>query len=286
MKRNIGFLYAWGYILNIALSTVYVEILGSLANIWAMLLFSTLCAYIIFNMCNLGNIISSHKMIFKDIKLWLLCSSSISFAWLFSYVGTVYSGASFSLAVTFLSLAACSAICSKYLIKSIICIIAILISYIFNVDVSLIGLIACILNGFFLYLYAKSSKTFSQKNDLNVIGMLSIRFYPLILISFIGFGFSISYGQYEYITVSYIYLVVQLILLGVINRVLPMLFSQNAINILGENEIGILFSFIPVTTFFFESLIDQNFSILLFVVSMIAGFALNLDKVFKRYIRA
>jgi drug/metabolite transporter (DMT)-like permease len=267
------------YIILLAASTILVDKLGLHINVYILLLASTLTAWFTFNIINIKKIKRNHRVIVTQPFYWLLCSLFTLFAWGGSYLATIMASPRFSLSISFLMLGGIAGAVKKQWLKSGMCGVAIMLCIYVMPEANTLNSIIAIMTGISLFGYSKTSYLLVEKTQLSVTGLLSVRLYLLLFFSVLGIALYPNNVNFTFQPPIISETIILLILLGLSNRVLPMYFSQHCIQLLGAEKSSFVFSLLPVVVFLLQAIFEQKFSLLVFIVVLIASCALNSDKV-------
>ncbi len=275
------YIHAILYIILIAASTVYVERLSSSIDVNILNFSVTVIAWIFFNVLNIRRCRYAYKSIKNDPIIWLIISLFIAGSWIASYISTVLSAADFASAGIFLTVAICGSLHKKLYVKATMCILSLAACYYYSCKAWYQPLLYAVISGSSLYGYIFFSKQFSERNKLTAYDVLSIRFFPLLLISFtLMIWLSPSKSFHVFYDKN---LVIHILLLSFFNRVLPMMCFQPAAHNLSAKQFSFLLSFAPLATYIFQGLVDHNFPVSLFIAVLLATFSLNIHLLsFKR----
>ncbi len=270
-----GYLLGIGYTCSLSASTIWLNQLGKNFPLTIMLFYSALISTILINAINYKQIITCHKTIFKDKGNWFLMSLSMVFVWYFAYYSTIYSSAEFYISIVFLVTAFLSSISIKNYFKAAACLVSLTLCYHLIVSANIPALLAAIVAGIATYVYYKLSYQFSEKNKITAIGILSIRFYfVLIIVGLMALfqddiiTYSLSAEQLAILT-----------LLSIVNMVIPMILSQSSFQKIGVSRFTFLTSLIPALTFTIEFILQREVSVNLIFLCIVLTLTLNADKV-------
>ncbi|GAB4226262.1 MAG: hypothetical protein Kow0076_8350 [Francisella sp.] len=272
----IGYLSLFIYILTISLSTVFLDQIGNNYNFWFTLLITQLAALIVFNLINYKVVIESHLKALKFKKEWLLTNISILFVTALSYYTVINSSADFVIAVFFLANAILAAFFAKDYFKTIVCTLTLLICFLADGEVSFFVFICSVLAGFFSYFYSIISNEFIKKAELKVSAFLSLRFYIIIFIALVGLVHYSGLNSLHYFHISSLCV---LSILGLANIVIPVYFSQKSLFLLGVKKFSYTVTFLPIITYFIESIVKNDFPVYFFLACLLTTVALNYDVV-------
>lgn len=269
---NVGYIYSTSYVLSFVLSTLWVQSLGLHYSVFLMLLNSSLLAVLIFNGINFKSIITSHKVILADFKNWFALSLFLMLTWVFTYLGATINSL-ILLTVTFLANALAASVHHRNTFKFIINLMIIITIYWINKDSSnYLAALYGVVTGLMSYLYFWKSADFAKRNELNAVGVLSIRFYFLLLFSLIMCAFSIE----NLVTLTFKDLLI-LICLAFFNQILPNFFSQSAVQSIGPATFSFFATLIPFFAFIANGIMYDNWSIAMCILTFLASLSLNYD---------
>ena len=141
------------------------DYLGDIFSLNTLLFYSTLISYIFFNLLNFGEIKKSHSSMIRSPLSWTATAFAILIAWWASYYVTIHSSPRFSMAASFLSLGLFASIYNKNVIKISLCLISIILCYLYTPEATHLTLLAAISGGLSMILYALVSYVFSKKEN-------------------------------------------------------------------------------------------------------------------------
>lgn len=263
------------YILLLAASTVFVEKLSVSINVNLLNFAVTVVAFFSVNLVNLPRCRYAYSSIKNDTVLWMVMSVFLAGSWIFSYFSTVSSSADFSMAVIFLTMGAGASLHKKQWVKLVMCFLSIVLCYLFADKACWLALLYAFFSGGTLYAYAYYSKHFAKKNALTPLDILSVRFFPLLIIACVLMLLFTPPEEFMHVSGRAWFYV---LLLGFSNRVLPMFFFQFAIHGLPTEQLAFLTSFIPLVTYILLGVVDHQFPAGLFFAVLISTVSLNIHR--------
>ena len=274
----IGEMIAFLYMSSIVISTVWLHDLGKNLGLVTLLIYPTLITTIVFNLFTLRNCIKNHKTILKTPIKWLKMSTSLIFIWLFTYISAIYGSPDFFIPIFFLTSALCTSIYKNYILKSITCIFAILIVFIFSPHSQIIILLTSLIAGASAYLYYSWSYLYGKEHNMSTLDLLSIRFYLLLIVLII---YSSSFDNIYNLRLENYNQLLILIILAISNMILPIFLSQKSLDILGVEKFTFILSFLPVLTFIVQYFFTGLWDWFVLLSCIISSLVLNYD-VFKK----
>ena len=272
----LGYIQAIVYVLMLSISTVWLSHLGNSLSIPTLLFGASLTAGLFFNLVRFKELYSNHMKILTCPRLWVLMSLAVMINWWLTYIGTIHGSASLLIALCFVSNGACGALVGQKYWHLIICIIVIAFVAYAAPHANFISISAGIGNGIAAFAYWKLSYQFANKTKIQANDILAIRFYPLIIISFMYLLTTHSF------TVGYLYswkLWFILVLFGLLNLVIPNYFSQSSVHHLGAVKFSQIVSIAPITTFMFQGIFLHNWSEKMLIACIIVFLVLNYSRI-------
>ncbi|CAA0092182.1 Uncharacterised protein [BD1-7 clade bacterium] len=273
-----GLTYTFAYIAILSLSSVFVEKLSLHVSIEMMNLCVAVMAALTFNAMNISRLGVAYRAVRSQPRLWLWMSVSIAGSWILSYYCTMTSSADFSMALVFLSCSLIGAIFNKNMLKVLFCLLSIGLCF-DAARQSLLSTTYGIASGVCLFFYTYYSKQYAAKNQATSLDILSVRFFPMMIVAAALF---IMYNNPKtgiLTASSSLHIWGLIILVCFANRVIPMLFFQPAVQALKPDRLSFLLTLVPLTTYLFESAINRHFPVDLFLAVGISTLALNIDRI-------
>lgn len=273
-----GYIFGFLYVIVISLAAVWLNSLGQSFPVFVMLFYSALITCCFFIIIDCRNIVRNHIAIIKHPLPWFIMSLALLFMWTATYLGMVYGTPHSFLALCFLISAALASIVKRDIKKLFFCCIAGAICYYFTPDRNILILLVSLMGGTSAYVYSYSSYQFSQKSTMPAQSVLSVRFYLLLVGTFIMVicspkglsGFAVNWHGILILT-----------LLAISNMVIPNFLSQSSLQILGVNAFTFLATALPVTTFFISALVKKEWNGGMFFTCLFVMIVLNQDGIVK-----
>lgn len=277
-----GYIFGFIYIALVASSTIWLRSLGRDNLIPILLFYTSLSSIIIFNTVNFKNIKKNHRSIPQSMQNWVYMSVSLVLIWYFTYYSTTHSSAEFFIATAFLTTAFIAATFEKKFLKAFAGIISLSLTYFYSHHAAPIPFLTAMLAGVAGYTYYKTSYQFSKDTDMNVLAILSIRFYFVLIFAII---FIISSGNIAQLkitgTQAFIFLI-----FSMVNMIIPAFFSQSCLHSIGVVRFTFLNTLIPTLTFFLQALVNGVWNSGMLIACVCATMTLNMDnlsQVFPKY---
>ena len=249
-------IYSFIFVFMTAVSMLFVQHLD--ANIAPMfsLLVTTIIAIIYFNLVNINNLKGIYRTCWKHKKLWLSMMLSVFVMRAGAMIAPGIIGASlhgflyFSWlgALGFLSLGWQDWQKNNLKFYCGLCIISLIIINIFftlNNSFSgkmIFGLLCSLISGTSAFIYFKQSQQIIKSMALSASKILAIRFYLTIPLTFAFLPFN---GMAQYFTYESFS---SLVLLAFISMIIPLYFSQKALEKITSEQNAIIMSFCPALT--------------------------------------
>lgn len=274
-----GYIFGFLYIALVASSTIWLRSLGKDNLIPILLFYTSLSSIIIFNIVSLKNIKKNHSSISRSMKNWVYMSCSLVLIWYFTYYSTTHSSAEFFIATAFLTTPLIAATIGKNIIKICACILSLSLTYFYSQDAALIPLFTAMLAGAAGYTYYKTSYQFSIDTNMDVLAILSIRFYFVLVFAMI---YIISSGNVMQLKITasqaFIFLIFSLV-----NMIIPAFFSQTCLHSIGVAKFTFLNTLIPTLTFILQAMVNGVWHTGMLIACLCATVTLNLDHVSKLF---
>lgn len=264
-------IYAVLYVLCMGASTVLLEQTGLRFSPSLNLVFGSLIALCYFNLINFRKMPSLYRACYQNKREVILINLCVFIVWLSTVYGAVYAGASLFSLLFFGSLGATSRV-AEYLqhkkpveFLSLLLILGLLDAAIylnvdrqFNIDIFK-GVLCGVGGGVVGYFYLNLSGHFMKEHNLNATQILAMRFYLAVLLGFLF----IPHGAITELTLHNFGLI---FLVTCFNLMIPVYFSQRAVQVVGSEITGTIVSCMPfvagiVEFFFVDTVPDHNFVI-------------------------
>jgi len=252
------------YVLNTALSFIFVKIVGNLVPDFLMVFISVTFAIVFFNAINYKSMLGIYSNFFKkNFKLFFFLNLYAFVVWVLSFFIPIFYSPSVFLMTMFAVLAILGNIsvylnnkANKFLIYVNILIIANLI-YLFVLYAHeltsflhfILFAIGGIAAGIFGHFYIKTSHQIGTDIKLKSTQVLAVRFWMLWICSLILVLF---YREIGFADVTYL---PKILFISVITLLLPIYFLQRAIEKIGANKTGIYTGLVPITIVIMEIIV-------------------------------
>lgn len=277
-----GYIFGFIYIALVASSTIWLTSLGRDNLIPILLFYTSLSSIIIFNIISFTNIKKNHHSISQSMKNWGYMSVSLVLIWYFTYYSTTHSSAEFFIATAFLTTAFVAATFEKKLLKACAGVSSLTLTYFYSQHAAPIPLLTAVLAGIAGYIYYRTSYQFSKDTNMDVLSILSIRFYFVLIFAMI---FIISSGNIAQLkitgTQAFIFIIFSLV-----NMIIPAFFSQSCLHSIGVARFTFLNTLIPTITFLLQAVFNGVWHSGMLIACLCATLTLNMDhlsKVFSMY---
>ncbi|NNM59624.1 MAG: EamA family transporter [Legionellales bacterium] len=262
-------IYSLIFILITAFSMLFIQHLDATIPAMLTLLVTTTIAILYFNLVNLNNLKSIYSTCWKHKKLWFAMMLSVLVMQAGAMIAPGIIGASlhgflyFSWlgALGFLSLGwqdwqknYMKFYCGLCIVGLIIVNICFALNNTFSEKV-LFGLLCSLISGTSAFVYFKQSQTIIKTMQLSASKILAVRFYLTIPLAFafLPFNSLTHYFSYENLF--------SIVLLAFISMIIPLYFSQKALEKITSEQNAIIMSFCPALTAIFQEIIFHDVTI-------------------------
>lgn len=269
--------YAWIYVFLSAFSIVLIDKNAALhpkVSVSLLLMCGSLTAIIFFNILSYKNFTLNHISIKSDFINYMKISLYLCLCWAATYIGAIYSSATFLIFVLFLTNAILGSIASRLFGISWITFLILSTGIAFNMSYGYIAIISSVLSGVFAFLYYFNSEKYAKKNHLSALDLMSIRFYGLFLGSSIFVIFQCTSIDLNTIPI--------LITLGFLNMVIPSYFAQKSVIVEGITSYAQVAAMMPLITEIFQLIVFNKLDYTLLFLSILASCFLLLRSKWKK----
>lgn len=272
-STKIGYFAGIGYIVTTLFSMFYVEtVISHLQNKFVALFIACTISAIFFTIINIRKMDKVFLSVINSWRLYLLLSLLIGANWLCSIFGVI-NGNAFLYALGYFLFSASLAhfnnfISTKNKQSYYLCIaswVVIMIAFAIN-EKFYLGLLIALLGGATGYCYRRITFSFSSKENLSPSQIISVRFYPLIILLPSKFTFP----DFSKIMQHHLLLI---LIFSIVSFIIPNYLNQVAIIKIGANKSTILAALLFPASWFIEEgmhhtvMINANF--ILAVCSML-----------------
>ncbi|NNM59622.1 MAG: hypothetical protein HKM04_07385 [Legionellales bacterium] len=262
-------IYSVIFVFMTAFSMLFVQHLDATIPAMLSLFMTTIIAVCYFNFVNLNNLKSIYNTCWKHKKLWLAMMISVFVMRAGAMIAPGIIGASlhgflyFSWlgALGFLSLGwqdwqknGVKFYCGLCIVSLIIVNICFALNNTFSEKI-LFGLFCSLISGTSAFVYFKQSQTIIKTMQLSASKILAIRFYLTIPLAFAFLPFNDLTKYFSFESLS------SIILLAFISMIIPLYFSQKALEKITSEQNAIIMSFCPALTAVFQEIIYQDVTI-------------------------
>lgn len=283
-----NYTYSFLYVLIASFSYIFMEYTVTTWSPVLSLIFSIFLATLYFHITNIHHIKATYTQAIKDKWNWLWVNLTVMVMWGAAFHSVFYIGP-FGYLFLFYSTAAVFGFFFQVKnektirfprIISMIIIIFLIVIYIGFIEKHtnhyyLLGNFLAILSGTMSYAYSKTSFSFSKNTSLSATQILAIRFYALLI-------FSILLCWIEPFSVNLsLHILWHMALLAALSFILPLYFFQKAVLKVGPEAQSIFIAFSPAVTYLLKILIDHQFDLYPFLVSIILGIMLIIPAIIK-----
>lgn len=277
-----GYFDAGIYVLTTALSFVFLDHLIDSINPITVIFIMSGIGIVVFNFFIIGRLKHTYLACRHNITIYLLMAGALALEWA-SLLSAIYVADPFVSMASLFTAAAIVGFCQVFIktkiklnLLSVILLSTGLMDLYFSYKTKVnhsthTGVMLGLIAGISFYIYMAASEKLTNNAKLSSFQILSVRFWPL----FIGAGIfmpksemltTISNNWFELIGASF----------GSI--VIPIYFSQQAINKLGTKLTAIIVSLVPPTTYLIYIIYNHQFSAANTTVCMILTLALIIPK--------
>jgi drug/metabolite transporter (DMT)-like permease len=282
IMRINGYIDAILYVVITSITFVLLTKLSSNINLGISLFFMSGVAIICFNLLGVKKLKNTYKIFSSN---WVLCiqmSIALGLDWGFMLFSSINSDPFIAMGSLFVALAILGFINlfkanhKKSNIFSIfLLILSLLLMACFynsgNYKNALLGVAFGFLAGVSFYFYIILSTELTSKTNISSIQILSLRFWAL----FIGSVFFLPKSTFLVIGDKYL----ELIMLSLSSMVLPIFFSQQALQKLGPGVASVLFCFAPPITYLFYAIIYKDIIFINVLICTVITAALIIPKI-------
>ena len=273
-----GYIFGFLYVIVISSASVWLNNLGQDFPVFMMLFCSALITCSFFIIVDCRNIVRNHIAIIKHPLSWFIMSLALLCLWTATYLGMICGAPDFFLALCFLTSAALASIIKRDIKKLFFCCVAGIICYYFAPETNTLVLSVSLLGGISAYIYSYSSYQFSQKSTMPALSVLSVRFYLLLVGTFIMVAYSPA--GLSNLAVNW-HAILILTVLAISHMVIPNFLSQSSLQILGANTFTFLATALPVTTFLISALVKKQWNSEMFFACLFVTVVLNQSGIIK-----
>ena len=259
MKTLIyGYTAAIGYVATTIFSLFFVEtLLSEFENKFVVIFFACLSSTIFFTVISLKSVINTYVSTFRSWKIYLILSVLIGSNWLCSVFGVTYSNA-FLYGLGYYILSTALAYLDVYIrnrnSKTLVIFLfacVILVIALFENLQQIHGFLIALLGGATGYLYRIATHSFSQDEKLSSTQILSVRFFPLIILLTTKFHFIELYT----LSIHKIYII---LIFSTVAFIIPNYLNQVGIIYLGANKSTLTAAFIFPISWLIEHVLHKN----------------------------
>jgi hypothetical protein len=278
-------IYSVLYILFFSFGLVLIQKVDVNISPFFSLLFASVLATIYFNVVNFRKLKAIYLHVFQNKKIWLIVMLIVLWMWLTTIFGPGLIGASFFNFIYFALLGILGFLFTSlkdfnknknkfYLGVTISLLLAFSIIFFLtkNFDLNkVIGILLALLGGVGSFVYFKQSQIFMRKTNFSASQVLAVRFYlAIFLLSFLS-------PFRQTITTLHFNQWLDLLMLTLATFIIPLYFSQKALEKISAETHAIINSFCPLITgvfqwVFFRDLAVFNIIIYFLYAFLISGF--------------
>lgn len=261
-------------------------------------LFSLLCtasiATLYFNVINKNHLKKIYSDSFRNAKEWTWVMFIVLVMWATTMIGPAKIGASLFNFIYFAWLGTLGLVLlsmqnwQTYKIKFYfaVCLFTLIVSTIylelsssFSLDI-VYGIFLALLGGTSSFVYFKKSQVLAKNAKLTATQVLAVRFYLAIITLLIILP---KHGSLEYLTLSNI---INLIILACFSLIIPLYFSQKALEKISPEQHAIINSLCPVMTGILQEVVFHDLKIQQIIIFLIYSFSIAsfyfIEKTIKR----
>lgn len=276
-----GYLDAALYVVMASITLVFLDNLSSHVDIAISLFVVGGIALVCFHLLAITQLKTTYVLFFRN---WLVCcvmSIALGVDWFFMLFAAVKSDPFIAMSAAFVTLATFGFVRlfketrsnSSLLSIGLLALSLILLGCIYETGSKkslILGVVYGFISGACFYVYIVASTELTGKRGMTSIQILALRFWAL----FIGAAVFLPNGSTWIILDN----IKKLSSLSVCSAVIPIFFSQRAIDKLGPAIASILFCFVPPLTYVFYAFVDKKFMWLNLLICIIIALALILPK--------
>ncbi len=271
---KLGFFFCAMYSLSVAVSGVIINKIGGSWPIMVTLFYTSIITSLFFILLDINNFKKNISSIYDSPLLFFIVSISIAINWFSAFYVIINTSPHYLLSLHFLTYGIISTLKNKQVARSIIIILAIFLCTYAEEQSSSLNLFLSILSGTSSYIYLVSSCRLSRVSLLNVKGLLSIRYYFLILLSLFAINMNNDINQL-FISLSELKI---LFIISFLNMVIPLYFMQSALEMIGADRTSKYLTLTPVVTFILDAIFNSEWNPLMFSCCLGVYFILNINK--------
>ncbi|WP_150468360.1 hypothetical protein [Francisella sp. SYW-9] len=263
------------YVLMVSGSFVFIHNSQSKQNALISILFISITSAFFYNIINIHRFRVVHISIIKSPFLWLLTSCSIGIQWFSIYYADIIGGPVEILVMACLFEILIATFFDKNIIKIFTTLVLVLISIWVFMKYDVYSFILCFVSGLSGYIYCKSSYAISRKMNLNSRDILSIRFYPtiLIIIGICAFNYY-SGGLYNSSFISFKSILV-FIIIAFTTFILPVLLFQSIILKIGAEKAVYILSLVPLSAMLMDGIFMREWYLSVIIICLVLIVFLN-----------
>lgn len=249
--RGFALIFSFLYVLAFSVASVLIQKLYSSISPFFSLLITAIIATVYFNLVNVGKLKKLYRDCWKEKKLWLAVMITILIMWNCTMNGPGLLGASFYTFLVFAWLGVLGYVSlglkekNKIALYTGVCILVLifvgigLVFQSFSLKTAL-GVVVGLIGGGSVFIYFKQSQALIKRVKLPPTQILAVRFYLTIIVLFI-FVPKDSFSVYLNLdNVSY------LVFLAFISLIIPLYFSQKALEHISSEQHAIINSLCPI----------------------------------------
>lgn len=284
------YLFSISYAIITAFSVVLIHAstknLAPIVSLWITAFF----ALLYFHLLNLAVLPKIYRQALSQKWSWLGINIIIAGMWLATFYGTAWAGGFNFIFIYFVTAAMISFFVlwrrehkktSTYLIAWIGLLALLLVFMLLEQPKKLslsyeLGIALSFIGGVCGYLYRKESYEFAGKTGLSATQILSIRFYGIILIG-------IWFLPHHMTEIFNGIVLVQIFLIALFSFILPNYLNQVGILKVGAETHSIIVATCPMLTYLIQATLNQHWSPILIMISVIACMLLAFPALTSRY---
>jgi len=249
-------IYSFLYVLTISIGLIFIQKIDvSISPVFSLMITATI-ASIYFNLINFRNIKSMYVDCFKNKKIWFLIMLLVLAMWFYTIAAPGLIGASLSTFLYAAWLGTLGLLSQSFNNwennkSKFYCSLCILLLIFANIYIELrdsfstkaiYGILLGFIGGTSAFIYFKVSQALAKNTKLTATQILAVRFYLAIFILFMVLPKQ-SFSQY--FTVNNL---LSLILLAFLALIIPLYFSQKALDKITSEQHAIICSLCPIAT--------------------------------------
>jgi hypothetical protein len=273
-KLKIGDLYAFTYVMLLAMSVIWVHSLHTVIHESLMLLIVSASAILIYNIISIKSLKCTYKSILRTPVHWAAMSLVFALTWGLMYFSTIQASPRASIVLFYLVVALLGCISNRQLFYSLCCAAAILISINILPELTTKTIFSGILSGIAGYFYMKLSETYARSNKLEASQVLAVRFYFMFFMSLLYITLSKHALVHINFNGSVFWLIGSLILLIIFNLV-PNYCAQKSLVLVGTNKFSQIISLTPAVTFILQGIYEKQWNTYVLILCVVISLLLN-----------